>query len=451
MATATTAKPNLTYFLNNPCHNCRRRRLRCDRSRPSCNKCSSLGRECLGYDKLFVWTQVCRDLAAHDGPDCNPFRELIPLSLAHPFLLHIIIATSAMHMSNISHPPITTQPPLLPDPADHLQCLRATDGISRRAFLDSLVAKDRAIQHLRYVLKDPKGVDRGVLLAAMLFFVNFELIDLGRGGWKDHLHGACRILDLLRPEVSPVKLDSRTALHDCIVSDFVIYHILGSTLVSAGLAASIAKHALNLSPLMERVEATSYLCCPATILQLILSASRLSGDATGPEIPHSVTMSALDIIHHAMAFDIRAWAVSIQPRIKVPDLASRTAVAMAHRAALCLYILQAVPSTRPHAPVSVDALVRVILNHLSEVDEGDVHFKATSWPTFIAGAEARDYDTRVWVLSRLMRMWECCPWGYVFAAVEMLRRTWRMRDDGSVGEAGWLQELWAMDMGFLIV
>src|SRR5699024_9505105 len=26
------------------------------RSRPSCNKCSSSGRECLGYDKLFVWT-----------------------------------------------------------------------------------------------------------------------------------------------------------------------------------------------------------------------------------------------------------------------------------------------------------------------------------------------------------------------------------------------------------
>lgn len=39
-----------------PCHNCRRRRLRCDRSRPVCNKCVSSGRECLGYDKVFTWT-----------------------------------------------------------------------------------------------------------------------------------------------------------------------------------------------------------------------------------------------------------------------------------------------------------------------------------------------------------------------------------------------------------
>lgn len=40
-----------------PCHNCRRRRLRCDRSWPSCHKCAVSGQECLGYGKVFVWTQ----------------------------------------------------------------------------------------------------------------------------------------------------------------------------------------------------------------------------------------------------------------------------------------------------------------------------------------------------------------------------------------------------------
>lgn len=38
------------------CHNCRRQRLRCDRSYPHCNKCTSLGKDCLGYGKLFRWT-----------------------------------------------------------------------------------------------------------------------------------------------------------------------------------------------------------------------------------------------------------------------------------------------------------------------------------------------------------------------------------------------------------
>jgi hypothetical protein len=39
-----------------PCHNCRRQRLRCDRSYPHCNKCINAGKECLGYGKLFRWT-----------------------------------------------------------------------------------------------------------------------------------------------------------------------------------------------------------------------------------------------------------------------------------------------------------------------------------------------------------------------------------------------------------
>lgn len=39
-----------------PCHNCRRQRLRCDRSFPRCNKCLLAGKECLGYGQLFRWT-----------------------------------------------------------------------------------------------------------------------------------------------------------------------------------------------------------------------------------------------------------------------------------------------------------------------------------------------------------------------------------------------------------
>ncbi|KAL4966140.1 Zn(II)2Cys6 transcription factor [Aspergillus stella-maris] len=44
---------------NNPaekaCHNCRRRRLKCDRTVPGCKKCEQYGVECLGYKKLFLW------------------------------------------------------------------------------------------------------------------------------------------------------------------------------------------------------------------------------------------------------------------------------------------------------------------------------------------------------------------------------------------------------------
>ena len=41
-----------------PCHNCRRRRLRCDRSIPECHKCVSKGEKCLGYGNLIRWTNA---------------------------------------------------------------------------------------------------------------------------------------------------------------------------------------------------------------------------------------------------------------------------------------------------------------------------------------------------------------------------------------------------------
>ena len=43
--------------LNKKCHNCRRRRLRCDGSWPTCHKCAATGQDCLGYGRVFIWTQ----------------------------------------------------------------------------------------------------------------------------------------------------------------------------------------------------------------------------------------------------------------------------------------------------------------------------------------------------------------------------------------------------------
>lgn len=204
---------------------------------------------------------------------------------------------------------------------------------------------------------------------------------------------------------------------------------------------------------MERVEGDSYLCCPPAILHIILSASQLASGALRSCIPDDVTDEGLRLIERALRFDIHAWAVEIQSQVRVPDLSSREFVASAHRSAVCLYILRAIPSTRARAGVTVDHLVAEIFRHLDRVGAENEHFKATSWPTVIAGAEARDRESREWVLNRLLKMWACCPWGYVFAAIDMLRQTWRMRDEekGIDDGVGWLQELWARKMGLLIV
>lgn len=65
---------------NKPCHNCRRRRLRCDRSWPTCNKCTISGQECLGYGRVYVWTE---GIDAHGKVKPSPGARRIPVGENH--------------------------------------------------------------------------------------------------------------------------------------------------------------------------------------------------------------------------------------------------------------------------------------------------------------------------------------------------------------------------------
>jgi hypothetical protein len=398
--------------------------------------------------------RVCQDLVALDASGSNPFRQLIPLANKHPLLLEILVATSAMHWSNIFRPS-TSIPADLTKGDGYLAQLRSKDLVSRGAFIDALAAKQRAMGHLREVLDtlDPAGSE--VVLAAMHFFIKFDLIDMERTEgptWRTHLEGAFSILSLLSPNAPSDH--SQQMLRDCVIADCFIYHIFGSTLTaSGGLAGRIARYGYELLPVMERVEMNGYLSCPPEILSIILSASRLSCEA--PSTDESLTMAeeALALIDQALAFDLQAWSWKLESR-GLGEVKSRVCVASAHRSATCLYIQQALPLVRAVRPVDSEFLVNDILTNLSMVKESDWFFKASSWPIFIAGAETRDAEKRTWCLHRLLAIWETCPWGYIFTAIEMLKATWEMQDAQSPAEAhdvNWLQVLKRLGYDYLIV
>jgi hypothetical protein len=105
--------------------------------------------------------------------------------------------------------------------------------------------------------------------------------------------------------------------------------------------------------------------------------------------------------------------------------------------------------------VNTDVLVSDILSHLAAMKEQDPYFKATSWPTFIAGAETRDEQKRMWCLKRILSIWDIAPWGYIFTAIEMLKATWALQDargwDPKGGSGDWLQDLRGLGFDNLIV
>ncbi|KAJ2895147.1 acriflavine sensitivity control protein acr-2 [Zalerion maritima] len=232
---------------SHPCHNCRRRRLRCDKAWPRCQKCISLREDCLGYDKQFKFInsnddqsrrlrgaqraktgpsesalkvappphapllpptdpmfqrlgapdrrylayfidRVCPDMVSEDSPT-NPFRELIPqvLTKGNECLFHILLATSALHWSNSQLPKMLVPSPACVEGSTRPQLIIGQEVKPRSpAVVDALRSRQEAIRCMRKVLGglESDGTDNAVVLGSAMFFVNFDLIDVEKSDLK---------------------------------------------------------------------------------------------------------------------------------------------------------------------------------------------------------------------------------------------------------------------------
>ncbi|EFY96137.2 Zn(2)-Cys(6) zinc finger domain protein [Metarhizium robertsii] len=397
------------------------------------------------YYLSYFTNRVCKDLVSQDVPERNPFRGLLPLTRAHPLLQHIIVAASAAHMSNLVRAPLANHPKGVDD--------GVTAGIeqaSRRALQDALVAKSKALTLMRGAVENIKTTGGDVVLAAALFFINVELIESGKHGWKAHLEGAGRIMSLLQPDSV-----ADTALRDYMLSDCFIYFILASAFMPAASFDTQSYFQPSQIPfILQRAAANSYLCCPPEILTILHSASQLSNVSPDVAPEEDVRAAGLVLIQEAQAFDINGWANDVRNMSYLQDapIQSRIHAGSAHRLAACLYILQAIPSMsqmNDHGQVA-EALSRDIFKHLSSIPDNDPNFKATTWPTFIAGAEAGGRARREWVMDRLQRLVRSCPWGFIYTAMETLQVIWDLDNKGQ-GTKSWVQTLKDPQMNFLMV
>jgi hypothetical protein len=230
--------------------------------------------------------------------------------------------------------------------------------------VDALVAKDRAIKLLRSSINKatPRTTNQATVLVAIVFFVNLDLIDSGRGGWKAHIEAANALISSLH-QAGRI-LDSTIApLADVIAADCLTYRILGSTISGDGAVAGSMHDRIDVLTVLQRAEAHSYHCYPPLFLHIILSTSRLcghkpvllSGETSAIEIE-----TASSLLSQAYSFNIREWVYSIRGLSDEDDLEARVNMASVHRAAACLYILLAVPEAGnelPSQPVLEDIVL----------------------------------------------------------------------------------------------
>jgi hypothetical protein len=91
----------------------------------------------------------------------------------------------------------------------------------RNLLMDALEAKHQVLRMLPSALQSIESIGGDIVLAAILFLINVELIESGKHNWKAHFDGAGKIMKLLGP-VSDVD----ESLRDYIVSDCFMCVIL---------------------------------------------------------------------------------------------------------------------------------------------------------------------------------------------------------------------------------
>lgn len=359
----------------------------------------------------------------------------------HAYLREIVIATSAMHL------------------ATHRRSRGQPTGT---ALVHALSARQQAIRFLRSAITHITDDNRFVILAAVVFFVNFDLVDSGKGTWKTHLDAAGVLINALYGDATsptgtmfvPDKTMAR--LLDGVVADCITYHILGSTLTSVDESAASVYDNIDISSVLHRAEAYSYHCCPPKILQILVCMTRLGSRRNQDSSPSQYgesedrTELAASLLLQARAFDVKRWVDSIPNLSTNDDHEARVQLASAHRASACLYIILALPPgvNLKGKDTYTQNLVEEILHSLSIVPTEHVLVKGSVWPTFMAGAQSDDPAQRQWCMRRLGTMWRSsplmCPWGYVETALATLKGVWAARDALPLPERkswNWLRQL----------
>ncbi|KAK8073721.1 hypothetical protein PG994_004620 [Apiospora phragmitis] len=348
----------------------------------------------------YFGARFCQDLVVHDSYQLawNPFRELIPISGSYSFLRHIIVAASALHYYNAGF---------------HSSSTRVQPLVAKGALIDALRARQKAIKGLQEVLErhrlapndEDLAHERDAVLATVLFFVNFALVDSGKGEWRTHMRAAGSLIaahftdSVTHPPLStsmphPLEAESSAAtndqnsfslvaldaalkpgrvqgipssvsIRDFIASDSVAYYIWGCTLDSLITplpgkdtgSAQLEIDPVSILPILRRTEANSYHSCPTDLLVNILSTARLArsiGIESGGDPTSSQLQEGLRLLKDAQAFDIEAWAVKMCAAsvelgfVNEEEIDYRTHAAATYRAAACLYVLLAAPGLHRH-------------------------------------------------------------------------------------------------------
>ncbi|KAF4452170.1 hypothetical protein F53441_4908 [Fusarium austroafricanum] len=306
-----------------------------------------------------------------------------------------MVTAAALHMSNILRPSTDTWLGSSQSGTDN------DWSPSRRAMVDALAAKQKALCLLRLAFQDLDTLGSDMALTAAMLLVTADMIDSGKHGSKAHIDGIGWLLSYAQPATSVGEM-----LKDFVISDCYIFYVFALTFMDQIPKSSIALNSALASSAIHYAARNSFICCPAEILQILWSTAMiLQRQTVDDDTRINTTQRGIELITETMAFDVEGWSCDIQHvplGRQVTDIQSRIHTGYTHQMACCLYIMYAIPSIKRLLPPDTEwDLEHGLMSHLRAITDDDPNFKTSFWPTFVAGAQTRDQGQQVWIMDRM--------------------------------------------------
>ncbi|KAJ5590670.1 hypothetical protein N7450_004642 [Penicillium hetheringtonii] len=403
---------------------------------------------------------MAEDFVVYAGSQ-NAWREIISLVGDSPLLAHALSSMGALHYSLTTTTESSTMPwskqnlltpdtQLTPEDIENFISPTGAKRVPSKAFQHFLEFKQRTLSQLSKDLSNPLAQKDDRTLAAIIVLALLDLFESGSGAWSYHIEGAKKLLRD-RPE-DELGQGIIRGLESFAVDGCLILEIMGSTLARPG-ALSKPFYSTSMGPnLLKRLEVTSWIGCPAYLLEVIFFVHTLwypdSEIAAAIPRPTALPMSMqqgrpltlesyVALLQGIRSFDPVAWAHEMQQFHPLVDVSHRITLASSYQAAVYLYTSRVLsrsregfspPWTDLGVPADHSAVANNLVTQLCSVPSSDPHFKCLIWPTFIAGAECRRPSQRALILEMLGAIYQSVTSVNVRNAAWVLRLMWQNKD-----------------------
>ncbi|KAF2272141.1 uncharacterized protein EI97DRAFT_462241 [Westerdykella ornata] len=439
------------------CITCRKRKKKCDETKPFCQSCKKNNIHCEGYKPVELWksgkereaearrasldvkyelpplmegveNDVDRILLQHfvtrascvlslDGNHSNnPFTKiLLPMALKHEGLMHSVLCLSASHFCSVN-------------PSREHQ--------ERQAY-----HRGRALHLLHHDLERQKaGGDGGNIIfedhnvaQILVHLLNTICEGSTDGEYRMHLQAAKKIV---------MSQKSKNGDFQCLIDEFVYYHWIASEVTSLEGTEIRMMDDFNL-PFTLNPETAGMIGVSDGLFGFMSKISGLRRRIRQRIDTGQEPAMDYEAFHAAHAIDtgLRSWQCPQTPGTP------RYTISMLYRQAAWVYLYRTTKESKPHPYIS------------TAVDNGIRYIKelpAEGWiqsnvllPLFLIGCAAFEEQQRVEVERAFQGLMACTGLGNIASAKEVVEEVWRLMDRGDPDSWDWEKIINARGWDFL--